>query len=172
MKSNVLDKKWHLSKTEEDLAVTDFEVQLWRAFYGFLRWQQECERAVNKTNLTGADLSVLHVIRMQERPKSIKDIARFLNRDDNFNIQYSIRKLLKLGLIKKVKLAGIKSVTYASTATGVKNTESFAQARQALLVDVFMKSSGLDLVALAQSLSKLKTVYEEAEHLAVIRCFS
>src|SRR5947207_1990398 len=99
---SVLDKTWHLAENEAEIKVTEFELQLWRVFYGFLRWQEKCENIANGTDLTGNELAILHVVRMKNRPKAINDIMRLLNRDDTFNIHYSIRKLIKMGLIKKV----------------------------------------------------------------------
>lgn len=163
---NSLDRTWHLAQSEEEMNATDFELGLWRVFYGFMRWQQECERNVNGSNLTGHDLSVLHVIRMKERPKSITDIARLLNRDDNFNIQYSIRKLLKMKLIEKVKQRDNKSITYQATAVGVENTDNMAKARKSILIDIVMKDSNLNLQDATRTLIKLKAVYDQAEHAA------
>lgn len=159
-----LDKTWHLTQTEDEIKLTEFELQLWRVFFSFLRWQQECERAVNGTNLLGQDLSVLHIIRMKDRPKSIADIARLLNRDDDFNIQYSVRKLLKLGLINKSKLAGSKSIVYIMTPLGIENTNKMARARKSVLVDMFINKLDVDLESLAQALIKFKTIYSDAEH--------
>jgi len=158
------NNKWHLAKTEQEYKVTDFELQLWRVFFGFLRWQQECERNVNHTNLTGQDLSVLHIIRMKERPKSIPDIARLLNRDDIFNIQYSVRKLIKMGLIKKIKLPNNKAISYCATPAGIQNTDNMAKARNELLVKLFNDAENIDLENITQSLVKLKYIYDEAEH--------
>jgi predicted MarR family transcription regulator len=161
-----LDKAWHLCQTDDEIRTTDFELGLWRVFYGFMRWQQECERNVNGSNLTGQDLSVLHTIRMKERPKSITDIARLLNRDDTFNIQYSIRKLLKLHFIKKIKLPDSKSISYQMTELGIKNTDNMASARKKILIDMFMKTSNLNLAETTRTLVKLKAIYDQAEHAA------
>jgi predicted MarR family transcription regulator len=163
---SLLDRTWHLAKSDDEINLTELELQLWRVFSGFLRWQQECERNVNGTNLTGYDLSVLHIIRMKDRPKTIIDVARLLNRDDNFNIQYSIRKLLKMGLIEKGKLENSKSSVYQVTPAGIKNTNDLASARKQILLEMFIKNADFDLVDVANALGKLKTVYDEAEHAA------
>ena|SRR3990167_6598940 len=164
---DLLDRQWHLAQTEEELKVTDFEIQLWRVFFGFLRWQQECERNINGTSLLGQDLSVLHIIRMKGRPKSITDIARLLNRDDNFNIQYSVRKLMKMGLIESVRITGSKSVAYQMTPKGIKNTDDFSQARKKILVEMFINNDAdLDLEIATKTLAKLKSIYDAAEHAA------
>ena len=98
----LIDKTWHLAKTEEETRLTDFEFHLWRVFYGFMRWQEGCEKVANQTDLTGSELSILHIIRMKDRPKTLNELMRLLNRDDNFNINYSLKKLIKNGLIQKI----------------------------------------------------------------------
>jgi predicted MarR family transcription regulator len=163
---SALEQKSHLAQTEEERKVFDLELQLWRTFYGFLRWQQECERNTNGTNLTGPDLSVLHVIRMRDRPKSIAEIARLLNRDDDFNIQYSIRKLLKMKLIQKVRVHNSRSVAYQVTQDGTKNTTNFANTKKKILVEKFIKDPELQIEQTTYAMTKLKSIYEEAEHSA------
>ena len=76
---------------DDEMNVTEFELQLWRVFNGFMRWVEECERYVNNTGLDGYDLSILHIVRMKNRPKSVSDIGKILNRTDHFNVQYSIK---------------------------------------------------------------------------------
>jgi predicted MarR family transcription regulator len=157
------DMTWHLATTEDEIKVTELELQLWRVFYSFLRWQQACEKNVNGTQLTGQDLAVLHIIRIKDRPKSVIDIARLLNRDDNFNIQYSINKLIKMDLIKKMKVSG-KTTCYQMTLTGIKNTDNMALARKKIFVEMLLHDSELNIETTTRMLIRLKTIYEEAEH--------
>lgn len=163
---DLIDRHWHLAQTEKELELTDFELQLWRVFFGFLRWQQECERNVNGTNLLGEDLSILHIIRMKDRPKTITDIARLLNRDDTFNIQYSVRKLIKMGLIKSIRISGTKSANYQITEAGIQNTERYLEARKKILLEKFVndKANHFHLESVSKTLSKMKSIYDIAEH--------
>lgn len=162
---STIDKKWHLAQTEAEIGVTEFELQLWRVFYGFLRWQEECEKSVNGTGLTGNDLAVLHVIRMKDKPKTIYDVGRLLNRDDNFNIHYSVKKLLKIGLIEKaVSPSSLKKpVYYQATQEGVKNTNAYTEVRRSILIDMFLDKNDLNLEELTKTLIKLKSIYDEAD---------
>ncbi len=162
---NTFDRTWHLAETPQETEITEFELQLWRVFHGFIRWQEGCEKIANSTDLTGSELAVLHVIRMIERPKSVNDIMRLLNRDDTFNIHYSIRKLLKLGLIKKVS-ANKKASGYEIIEKGIKNTDAYKQIRKNTLIELFAKESDLNLEGIVKTLSKLKAIYDEADRLA------
>ena len=74
--------------------------------------------ASGDTSFSGQDNMVLHIIATLDRPKSLSDISRFMNRDDLANIQYSVRKLLKAGLIEKASDRSARGTTYRSTAAG------------------------------------------------------
>lgn len=161
---------WHLAQTDMEVQITEFELQIWRLFNGFLRWAEECERMVNNTGLDGFDLSVLHIVRMKERPKSIADIGRLLNRTDNFNLQYSIKKLLKKGLVRKIEQTPnySKSTMYEITPEGVKNTETFTTARRKILIDQYIRHADLSLSEVTKTILKLKSIYDEAEQAATL----
>lgn len=160
-----IDETWHLAQSDIGVKVTNFELQLWRVFYGFMRWQEECERGVNNSGLTANEIAVLNVVRMQERPKTIYDIGRLLNRDDTFNIHYSIRKLLKMGLIKKTRSAhaGKKTFAYQISDAGIKNTDNFSQMRNDVLLEMYGQEKDLDLTEMAKILARVKAIYDEAD---------
>lgn len=67
-----------------------------------MRWQEDCEKVANQTDLTGSELSILHIIRIKDRPKTLNELMRLLNRDGHFNINYSLKKLIKNGLVQKI----------------------------------------------------------------------
>jgi predicted MarR family transcription regulator len=160
---STLDRKsWHLAENEDEANITELELLLWRSFHGFLRWQEGCELAVNGNSLTGNELSILHVVRMKERPKSIQDIARILNREDIFNIGYSVRKLVKMGLLEKSKESSAKNAIFQVTKEGIKNTDNLAKARKEILITLLGKKPRVDLLHLIQELSKIMTLYDEA----------
>jgi predicted MarR family transcription regulator len=158
-----IDKSWHLAKTDDEQRVTEFELELWRVFYGFLRWQEACENSVNNTRLTGDELAVLHVIRMKDKPKTLQDIGKILNRDDIYNITYNVKKLLKMGLVEKVKNEFAKAFSYQITGAGLKNTEDYTVARRSLLVDMLIKKSNLDLEGITKTLIELQNIYDLAD---------
>jgi len=164
-----IDKSWHLAETEDEIKVTEFELQLWRVFNGFMRWVEECEHLANNSGLDGYDLSVLHIIRMKDRPKSINDIGKILNRSDQFNIQYSIKKLIKMGLIEKNKPFSSRhkqSAMYQITEKGIQNTNAFTAVREKVLIDMFVKDSNLTIEEMTKTIVKLRTIYDDAEQAA------
>ena len=163
--SNLVDKTWHLAKNEEETKLTDFEFQLWRVFYGFTRWQEGCERVANQTDLTGSELSLLHIIRMKNRPKTISELTRLLNRSGSaFNINYSIQKLIKNGLIRKlVDENNKKAFSYEITEKGIKNTDAYTALRRNILIELLKKKKELNLERFTDVLSELIALYEEAD---------
>ena len=83
-----LDLRWHLAESAVEVDTTELEFALMRTFEGFGRWQSECLASVCDLAATGPENALLHIIRMNDRPKTIKDLARLTNRDDVPNIQY------------------------------------------------------------------------------------
>ena len=133
-KDGFLDKKWHLATNPDEVALTELEFALFRISGAFERWQAECLACCIEGNLSGTDNALLHMIRMHDRAKSISELARLLNRDDLSNLQYSLRKMAKAGLIEKASGESKKGVTYQVTVKGVEVTNNFAQYRKELLL--------------------------------------
>lgn len=163
--NSLIDKTWHLAKTEEETKLTDFEFHLWRVFYGFIRWQEGCEKVANQTDLTGSELSILHIVRMKDRPKTLNELMRLLNRDDSFNITYSLKKLIKNGLIRKVAsdTHNKKTFSYEITEAGIKNTDTYTAIRKNVLIELFAKKRELNLDKLSDVLSELIAIYAAAD---------
>src|SRR5690606_24599273 len=96
-------RRWHLAKSLEELKLTEFEYGVIRFHEAFGRWAQSALSVTAGPDLSFPEQTILHVIRMQNRPKGAATIARLVNRDDIPNIQYSLRKLEAMKLIKKIK---------------------------------------------------------------------
>jgi predicted MarR family transcription regulator len=79
---------------------------------------------------------------MNDRPKSIKDLARLTNRDDVPNIQYSLRKLIGAGLVER-KGSGRSGVTYEVTVEGRRVTDDYGALRRRLLMSAIGKPARL-----------------------------
>lgn len=160
---DINEDSWHLSQNQAESEVTNFELQLWRVFHGFLRWQEECEKSTNETGLNGHELAVLHIVRMKDKAKSISDIGRILNRNDLFNINYILRKLLKKKLVKKLRAGdGQKAFLYQITPEGIENTQVFSDMRRKVLVQEYMKET-IPLRQLADNLIKIRSIYNQAD---------
>ena len=90
-----------LSESDEEVVYTELEFALMRCLGAFGRWQTECLASVCDFAVSGPENALLRIVRMNERPKSIKELARLTNCDDIPTIQYSMRKLVTEGLAEK-----------------------------------------------------------------------
>jgi predicted MarR family transcription regulator len=164
----VLDKHWHLAENDYEVDLTELEFSLLRVSAAFERWRSDCMACCLDRAFSGADAAVLHVIRMHDRPKSISEIARLLNRDDLSNLQYGIRKLVKAGVIEKAGDSDSKKgVTYAVTELGCTITDKFTQFRRELLISLTKSmSTDISFVDVARVLNLMSGIYDQASCIA------
>ncbi|MGE3690035.1 MAG: winged helix DNA-binding protein [Novosphingobium sp.] len=157
-------RNWHLANDETEFKVTELEFALMRVLEAFSRWVAAADEMVGLSELKHAEHVILHVIRMQNRPKSGATIARLLNRDDLPNIQYSLRKLEGAGLIEKNREAGTKNHTYSITKLGERLTNEYARLRSEILIRKLRSLSEFDQRAddATELLSILTGIYEES----------
>ncbi|MGB8812569.1 MAG: winged helix DNA-binding protein [Paracoccaceae bacterium] len=165
--ADALDYRWHLAENPTEVDTTELEFALMRTFEGFGRWQSECLASVCDLAATGPENALLHIIRMNERPKTMKDLARLTNRDDVPNIQYSLRKLLGAGLVIR-KGAGRSGVTYEVSDLGRKVTEDYGALRRRLLIGAIANLPGFAgrLEEATRTLNLLSGIYEEVARVA------
>lgn len=163
-----LDKHWHLAEDDHEVDLTELEFSIMRVSAAFDRWRSDCMACCIDASFSGADTAVLHVVRMHNRPKSISEIGRLLNRDDQSNLQYGIRKLLNAGVIEKAgKSDSKKGVTYVATPLGCQITDKFAAFRRELLISLIESmSTDTQLVDVAKILNLLSGIYDQASCIA------
>lgn len=163
-----LNKHWHLSTNQQEVALTEIEFSLFRSYAAFSRWMDDlsaCCQSAEATSCTGIDFALLNVIRMHGRAKSISDLGRLLNRDDISNIQYGIRKLTKAGLIEKVGRKGHKKgATYRATTQGIEATDKYALLRRELLLPLTaeISESTEKMNQISNVLNLLSGIYDQA----------
>lgn len=164
-----LDRHWHLATNEHEIALTELEYSLFRSYESFSRWMKECVGAASGFNMSASDCAILNLIAMRERPKGITEIARLLNRDDNTNIQYTIRKLTSDKLVEKTSTDNRrKGVRYRATAAGYKVVERFVALRRGLLIEMTQAIRAMDeqLTSGSKVLDLMTGMYEQAARVA------
>jgi predicted MarR family transcription regulator len=127
----------HMGETEFELALFELQHTLIchsEAFYRYIEMQ--LKRVTGDANLTGQDCVILQGIRIGERPKSIPEIQHFTNRTDIANIQYSVKKLMKAGLVEKADRNHGRGTTYRLTATGISATDDYVRARRDFIASI------------------------------------
>jgi predicted MarR family transcription regulator len=163
LRTKAFDRSWHLSRTPAQVDLTELEFAIMRTNEAFGRWQAECLANVSDFSANGPEDVLLHLIRMNERPKSIKDLAQLTNRTDIPNLQYSLRKLIKAGLVVR-RGSGRTGVTYSVTSNGRKTTDDYAEVRKILLVAAIKSFPKLPqkLADATRTLEVLTALYEQA----------
>lgn len=144
-------------------AVTEFEQSLIcaaEAFYRFIGLLLGEDGRLAK--LTGQDNVILQQLMSSPRPRGVLELSRFANRDDIANIQYSLRKLIKSGLVEKAPGSTNRDTAYQVTARGQALTRGFLQMRRDLLMSPSAQIPGLDgrVREAAQVLSLLTSFYD------------
>lgn len=157
-------RHWHLARNTHEAATTDFEWSLIRFQQAFERYVSQLASITGLQKLSFPEVVILHVIRMQDRPKTAAIIARQVNRDDIPNIQYSLRKLVKLKLARKVREANGKIFAYEVTRKGRELLDTYAELRADVLTGQTRNIENVDekLRETARLLSLLTGVYDEA----------
>ena len=163
------DKQWHLAETDEEIRFTDLEFTLLRIGAALDRWQKDCLACCIDGGLSGVDNAVLHIIRMHDRPKSISEVARLMNRDDITNVQYSLRKLLAGKLIERAgKKESKRNAAYQITDQGREVTTLYMEFRRELLFPLTnaIKNFDTDVVAACKLLNIVSGIYDHAASVA------
>jgi len=165
--ADAIDRRWHLAETATEVDTTELEFAVMRTFESFGRWQSECLAGVIDFAASGPENALLHVIRMNDRPKSVKELARLMNRDDVPNIQYSLRKLIGAGLVERHGSAR-SGVSYTVTERGREVTEKYAAIRRALLIAAIENVPDFPnrLADATRTLNLLAGIYEEVSRVA------
>jgi predicted MarR family transcription regulator len=126
----------HLAGTPREFALTEFEQGLICAAEAFYRFYGALiGRHGREHKLSGQDSVILQQIMAASRPLSVADVARFANRDDTANIQYSLKKLLRSGLIRKTPHSSAREASYCVTDRAREWTTQFIAMRRELFTD-------------------------------------
>ena len=116
-----------------------------------------------ETDLAVLDILCLHSVNHRERPKKLADICFKLNVEDSHIVNYALKKLIKMNLIKSKKHG--KEVFYAATASGVDLCLKYRAVRESCLVDGFTDFNGgkaAELGEVARQLRLLSGIYDQA----------
>ena len=112
------------------------------------------------------DILVLHNVNSREREKSLSEVCFVLNVEDSHLVNYSLKKLRKLGLVEGVKRG--KEVHYATTADGRDMCEKYRQVREDCLVETFQRLgvNSEEVGDVAKTLRAISGVYDQASRAA------
>jgi predicted MarR family transcription regulator len=164
-------RTWHLASNQVEISLTEFEYGVLRFREAFEHWVVQAVRSSSSSSsieLNFSELIVLHTLRMQPKPAGVAILARLLNRDDVPNIQYSLRKLAKVGLVQSQREKGAKSASYVPTEIGIEMTNSYARTKREILFGQLADLPGFEdrIASATRTLTTLTGLYEECARVA------
>ena len=163
--SNPIVSSAHLV-SPQSAELSEFEFGLIVAGNAFHRWIVHCMSAAGLKDLTPLDVLVLHHVTHRARDKRLADICFIMNVEDTHLINYSLKKLLNLGVVASSKSG--KDVTYAATDAGRRHVERYREIRESCLIDALNADDSLnrDIGELARLLRVLSGMYDQAARAA------
>lgn len=146
--------------------MSEFEYGLIIASNAFNRWAVRCMAATGIKDMTITDVLVLHHINHRAREKKLADIAFTLNVEDTHVVNYSLKKLVGLGLVKTDRRG--KEVLYSTNDAGQAICKKYFEVREQVLVSnlVGTESEKYELRELARFLRVLSGLYDQAARAA------
>jgi len=146
--------------------MSEFEFGLIVAGNAFHRWVVHCMSAAGLKDLMPLDVLVLHHVTHRARDKRLADICFIMNIEDTHLINYSLKKLLALGVVVSTKNG--KEVTYRATPEGQARVQRYRDIREACLIDALKADDALnkDIGELARLLRVLSGMYDQAARAA------
>ncbi len=156
----------YMTQTAEAAALTRLELAIIRIYEAFGRWAIELHKLGDDSAMPIGfhDIAVLHCTRMRSQAPSLSELLHFLNRHDTANIQYSLKKLTKYGLVKSCAGSSRRESRFTLTASGKQITDEYASVRNDVLINLLRRSEASEdtLTKAAMSLEHLIGMYDQA----------
>jgi predicted MarR family transcription regulator len=146
--------------------LSEFEFGMIIAWHGFARWMMRCMNAAGVKDMTPTDVLVLHHVAHRWTEKRLSDICFVLNIEDTHVVNYSLKKLIGLGLVKSTRHG--KEAFYSTTPAGQQICERYREIRESCLMPGFSgnESENAQIGELARLLRTLSGRYDQAARAA------
>jgi predicted MarR family transcription regulator len=147
-------------------ALSEFEFGLILLSHAFHRWMTRCADAAGLAELSPLDILVLHTVNHRGKKKRLADVCLVLNVEDTHTVNYALKKMERLNLVKAEKIGKEKVV--GVTAKGGTACHKYHEIREALLVAT-VKSIGLNEATLHEVASAMRALsghYDQAARAA------
>jgi len=146
--------------------LSEFEFGLIVSYNAFSRWAVRCMAAAGMPDLTITDVLVLHHVHHRGRPKKLADVCFTLSYEDTHVVNYSLKKLLGLGLLSSEKLG--KEVFYETTPAAAALLRRYRAVREQCLLPSVPTAldNAAELAAVAARLRALSGIYDQAARAA------
>lgn len=146
--------------------LSEFEYGLIIAHNAFSRWMQRCMSAAGHVDFSPLDILVLHNVNHRQREKRLIDICFVLHVEDQHTVNYSLKKLVKSGLIDREKRG--KEIFYFVTEDGRKACEQYRKIREKCLTSSYraMDQEKGEMSRTASLLRLMSGIYDQASRAA------
>jgi len=152
--------------SERSAELSELEFGLNMIVHAYQRWLVRCMAAAGRPELGWLDVLVLHLTAHRNREKRLSDICLLLNVEDSHLVAYSLKKLVRLGLVEGRRRG--KERLFAATAAGRDSAERYRQVREACLIDSLpaLGHSNAEIGEVARLLRALSGHYDQAARAA------
>lgn len=153
----------HLGENEEALSILELGLCLIHAYQKLKFYLEEAEKISSGVKLNINEVVILHIIRIQKKPKSVTVINLLADFYDEYTIAYTIKKLIKFKLIKKLSSTEENNGTsYQITEEGIKHTDAYTVLRRKTLFTTFAEDKEINLKELTNQLKCLIRIYTKS----------
>jgi predicted MarR family transcription regulator len=112
--------------------LSELEFGMTLAGNAFHRWMVRAIAMAGYPELGPLDVLVLHSVYHRARPKKLADVCLVLNIEDTHTVNYSVKKLIKAGLVEGGRQG--KEKTISATEKGAATCERYREIREGLLL--------------------------------------
>lgn len=155
----------HLASTDS-WPLSEFEYGMIIAHHGFTRWMIRCMNAAGYADFSSLDVLVLHNVNHRNRQKRLVDICFVLHVEDQHTVNYSLKKLVKNGLVAREKKG--KEIYYKTTEKGQEACSKYREVREQCLTSSYRKliADGSEMSQAASLLRLMSGLYDQASRAA------
>jgi predicted MarR family transcription regulator len=146
--------------------LSEFEYGMIIAHNAFSRWMIRCMHAAGFADFSPLDVLVLHNVNHRNRQKRLVDICFVLHVEDQHTVNYSLKKLVKGGLVEREKRG--KEIFYFATNEGKESCKRYRDIRERCLTSAY-RSLGPDGAEVSQAAALLRLMsglYDQASRAA------
>lgn len=153
----------HLAENEAAKSVLEVGFSLIHAYQKLKLFLEEAEKISSGIKLNINEIVIFHIIRIQKKPKSVTVINLLADFYDDYTISYSIKKLIKLKLIRKSSSKEDNNGTsYQITEEGISHTDAYVNLRKETLFKAFEEDTEVNIKELTEQLRCLIRIYTKS----------
>ncbi|WP_136797103.1 winged helix DNA-binding protein [Desulfosediminicola ganghwensis] len=146
--------------------LSEFEYGMIISYNAFARWMMRCMSATGYVDFSPLDILVLHNVNHRKREKRLIDICFVLHVEDHHTVNYSLKKLVKAGLVGREKRG--KEIFYFATEEGDAACAQYRKIREKCLTSTYraMDQENDEMSQAAALLRLMSGIYDQASRAA------